>query len=66
MKWETPFDIKYIGMKKSQSPGNKFDNLESTSTKARFFYSGVFAIVRSKGQVSPPKTTSYSQDKRRK
>lgn len=49
-------------MPKSASP-TKVEDLASTSTKARFFYAGVFALLRRK-ELSQPKAARSSQDKK--
>lgn len=41
-------------MPKSTSP-SKVEELPSTSPKAKFFYTGVFALSRKRLEASPPK-----------
>jgi len=50
-------------MLKSSSP-TKFEELPSTSIKAKFFYTGVFALTKRREELSQPKSTRPSQDKK--
>jgi hypothetical protein len=50
-------------MPKAASPSKVLD-LASTSTKARFFYAGVFALQRRKEELSNPKAIGSSQEKK--
>lgn len=49
-------------MPKSATP-NKVEDLASNSAKARFFYAGVFALLRKK-DVNQPKPSSSSLEKK--
>jgi len=50
-------------MPKSSSP-SKIVDAASTSAKAKFFYIGAFAMLKRKDQLSQPRPTRQSQDKK--
>jgi hypothetical protein len=50
-------------MLKSGSP-TKIEEKASSSAKARFFYAGVFALLRRKEELSQPRSAKNSQEKK--